>query len=87
NKNNQLKVTIARNNDRLHIIVQDNGIGIPKEKLITLGKKTQISKKGSGTAIENLVRRLNIIYDGQASLKFESNDSGTCAIVNIPIKN
>lgn len=87
NKNNQLKVTIARNNDRLHIIVQDNGIGIPKEKLITLGKKTQISKKGSGTAIENLVRRLNIIYDGQASLKFESNDLGTCAIVNIPIKN
>ncbi|HGA2321462.1 TPA: LytS/YhcK type 5TM receptor domain-containing protein [Streptococcus agalactiae] len=87
NKNNQLKVTIARNNDRLHIIVQDNGIGIPKEKLITLGKKTQISKQGSGTAIENLVRRLNIIYDGQASLKFESNDSGTCAIVNIPIKN
>ncbi|HFH8635293.1 TPA: LytS/YhcK type 5TM receptor domain-containing protein [Streptococcus agalactiae] len=87
NKNNQLKVTITRNNDRLHIIVQDNGIGIPKEKLITLGKKTQISKQGSGTAIENLVRRLNIIYDGQASLKFESNDSGTCAIVNIPIKS
>ncbi|EPV23534.1 hypothetical protein SAG0336_00840 [Streptococcus agalactiae GB00653] len=30
---------------------------------------------------------MNIIYDGQASLKFESNDLGTCAIVNIPIKN
>lgn len=45
NKNNQLKVTIARNNDRLHIIVQDNGIGIPKEKLITLGKKLKFQKK------------------------------------------
>ncbi|HFZ6197085.1 TPA: hypothetical protein ACGPMI_000568 [Streptococcus agalactiae] len=27
------------------------------------------------------------IVIGQASLKFESNDLGTCAIVNIPIKN
>lgn len=82
---NQLRVTIERREQMLEIAVEDNGQGIPAEKLKTLGKVQQESAEGSGSALENLSRRLTLIYGHEASLNFQSSPDGTSVYIAVPL--
>lgn len=57
---------------------------MPEALVQKLGKETLPSDLGSGTALENLNRRLLGIYGSQSELKFTSNDAGT--IVSVRLK-
>ncbi|MGT2801573.1 sensor histidine kinase [Streptococcus henryi] len=82
---NHLKVSIDRNQDSLIISVVDNGQGIPYEKLTSLGKVKQESEEGTGSALENLARRINLLYGHEAIMEFDSSDAGTSVRVILPL--
>lgn len=68
------------------IVIEDNGKGIPEEKLVVLGTQIVESKKGSGTAIFNICQRLKGIYGDRAYLTLDSKENqGTSTTISIPI--
>jgi two-component system, LytTR family, sensor histidine kinase LytS len=81
----RITIRIFSENNQLHIIVADNGKGIPEERIELLGKQNVNSKKGNGTAIFNINERLKGIYNGQACLTIKSQmDHGTTVTISIP---
>src|SRR5699024_4870948 len=51
---NYVSVFIEDRGENTYICVQDNGMGIDKEKLVKLGKEVVYSEKGTGSALENV---------------------------------
>lgn len=84
-ENNQIRISLKRFNEEEAVFcVIDNGFGMPEALVQKLGKETLPSDLGSGTALENLNRRLLGIYGSQSELKFTSSDAGT--IVSVRLK-
>lgn len=84
----KILIRIYSENNKLHIIVADNGKGISKDKIEQLGKQVVNSAKGNGTAIYNISERLKGIYSGQASFTIKSQmDNGTTVTISIPLDN
>jgi two-component system, LytTR family, sensor histidine kinase LytS len=82
----KITITTFTKGRELKIMVADDGVGIPDEKLAVLGKQVLDSIKGNGTAIFNIAERLNGIYDGQASFRVQSKmDQGTTITISLPL--
>ena len=71
----------------MRLSVTDNGHGIPEEKLPQLGKSSVSSESGTGSALENLNRRLTGLFGNQAQLHFDSNKKGTRIYCDIPYQH
>ncbi|AKG34352.1 sensor histidine kinase [Paenibacillus durus] len=71
----------------LQITVQDNGIGFPGNVLQAIREgKPVIDEMGEHIGIWNAQRRVELLYNGQASLLFENKDpSGAVVTITIPI--
>lgn len=83
-----IQIHIFSHNNYLHIMVRDNGKGIPVDKVNVLGKRIVTSKKGSGSAIFNINERLKGIYGDQASLEIKSQvNNGTTVTISIPFES
>ncbi|MEG1687519.1 MAG: sensor histidine kinase, partial [Angelakisella sp.] len=88
-----LKISASITGDTLILSVRDNGIGMREPELAALragllSDKTEAvkSKKGSGIALKNVYRRLDIYYAGKAKMTVESKFSkGTTVTIVIPI--
>ncbi|MBA4602149.1 sensor histidine kinase [Thermoactinomyces mirandus] len=82
----KITVHVFSKNGQLHIHVEDDGKGIPLEKVRDLGKKVVVSAKGNGTALYNISERLKGIYGCQASLTIKSEENvGTLVAISIPL--
>ncbi|MFP6334282.1 sensor histidine kinase, partial [Bacillus subtilis] len=55
---NRIWVKVTGEQHKIKLSVKDNGQGIPEEKLGTIGKVIVESQSGTGSALENLNRRL-----------------------------
>lgn len=75
-EDNYVEVRIFSNNDALILQVEDNGVGIKADLLPKLGKQAVVSAKGTGTALENLNRRLHSLYGETGELKAENKKTG-----------
>lgn len=84
---NQLKVRVVQMDGQCVIVVVDNGQGISPDRLDKLGKQTLQSHEGTGSALENLSKRLELLYGNRASLTFESTPQGTLAKVVLPLSD
>lgn len=82
---NLLKVRIIQAHDQCLIIVHDNGQGMDPDRLQQLGRQTMDSSQGTGSALVNLAKRLDLLYGKKASLSFESDPTGTLAKVVLPV--
>ncbi|WEG74303.1 sensor histidine kinase [Vagococcus intermedius] len=83
---NKIIMSVSTQLDMLVIQVADNGQGISEELLAKVGKESVISKKGTGTALENLNRRILNLYGSKGSLIFKNNSSGGATItIKIPL--
>ena len=51
-----------------------------------MGKETIESKQGTGSALENLNRRLISLFNDNAALKFETSEKGTIVSCILPFK-
>ncbi len=82
----QITIHISQDNDRLEILISDNGVGIEKNKLPLLGKKPVDSKKsGGGLGIYHLQKTLNEFYNDANVLAISNNPTGIGARVKISI--
>lgn len=70
----------------LELEVKDNGEGIAKELLSRLGREIVPSNRGTGSALENLNRRLISLYGTSAHLQIDSSKEGASFKVLIPLK-
>ena len=83
--NNVVHVTVRGEDDQLYLEVQDNGIGIPEDKLPYIGKAIVHSDTGgTGSALENLNLRLSGLFDTSALLHIDSDTHGTTVSCHIP---
>lgn len=81
-----ITIRIFSKMNQLHFIIADNGKGIPEDRLNVIGKQMVNSKKGNGTAIFNISKRLKGIYSGEALFSITSEvNYGTTIIITIPL--
>ncbi|MGT2774769.1 LytS/YhcK type 5TM receptor domain-containing protein [Streptococcus hyovaginalis] len=69
---------------QLALEVKDNGQGISEHLIEKLGKEVVPSEKGTGSALENLNRRLINLYGAEAQLNIVSSPKGSSFSVIIP---
>lgn len=83
---NQIYVNIQKKADELQIKVQDNGKGIDPNLLAYIGKEEVESEQGTGTALENLVKRLDSLFGKKGYFKASNLEEGGAEfIVRFPI--
>ncbi|WP_170289704.1 LytS/YhcK type 5TM receptor domain-containing protein [Cytobacillus depressus] len=77
-----------RTESKLQLIVIDNGIGVPPERLVDLGQRVVNStKNGSGSALFNIKERLTALFSQNASFNMESKPGqGTTVSITLPIQ-
>ncbi|MFD2131841.1 sensor histidine kinase [Pseudogracilibacillus auburnensis] len=89
----KIMIKVKRKKDFIRISVEDNGVGISPEKLQCIDKRMNdkakvaysSSNKGAGIALENIYKRLKLIYGEKASLIIDSNlHEGTKMTIIIP---
>ena len=81
----KLTIDVFQEEDRLHIHVIDNGIGMSKEKLESLRNMLANPDGASRVGLANIVRRLKLVYGENQSFQVESQqDQGTKIFVTIP---
>lgn len=73
-------------NQQIYLAVTDNGQGIPLAKQAKLGKEVVVSEKGTGSALENLNRRLLSLYGEAAQLRIHSTAEGSTFEMTIPVQ-
>ncbi|AXY26687.1 sensor histidine kinase [Suicoccus acidiformans] len=86
-----VKVKVERiestSGDMLSVEVQDNGEGIVEPLLNRLGKESVTSEHGTGTALHNLAKRIQLLYGDQASFKAQNLlAGGACFTLNFPLR-
>lgn len=78
-------VSIYAQDDAIQIVVEDNGAGIPAERLALLGRQQVESEKGTGLGLYNVHRRLVMSFNENAGLSIESTPcNGTKISFQIP---
>ncbi len=81
---NLVQVTVNKIGPDIFVSIQDNGYGIEESRLDKLGKESVSSEKGTGSALENLNKRLISLFGDKAQLHFESSEKGTVVYCEIP---
>ncbi|WP_297077963.1 sensor histidine kinase [uncultured Enterococcus sp.] len=84
-RGNQVFVTAQKNETTVTISVKDNGQGIDPVKQARLGREVVESKSGTGSALENINRRLVSLFGQEAHLVIESTPDGSCFSFTIPV--
>ena len=82
--NNCVQVKVHKVNNDILVSVKDNGYGIEEDRIGKLGKESVSSEKGTGSALENLNKRLISLFGNKAQLTFESSKQGTVVFSKIP---
>lgn len=83
-KGNKIAVVVQRYDKGITILVKDNGQGIEASKIPYLGDKVVSSDNGTGSALENLNRRLISLFGVDSKLNFSSSEEGTTILCTIP---
>jgi len=81
---NRVWIDVKGSPDGVFISVRDNGEGIDSERLEKLGKETLPSLEGTGSALENLNKRLISLFGEAAKLHFVSTPTGTTVYCTVP---
>ncbi|MEK3936865.1 sensor histidine kinase [Sporosarcina sp. FSL W7-1349] len=84
-KGSVVKILMRKLKDGIEIAVQDNGRGIPSERLVELGAHQISSATGTGVGLFNVNRRLVMTFGEQAALQIRSDSTrGTNVFFTIP---
>lgn len=81
---NLVSIQVTEDKEFLNIEVKDNGIGVQKDVLTDLGVRIISSEEGTGSAVENLNRRLISLFGTEAKIQVQSGDDGTRVSSRIP---
>ena len=85
----RIEVTVKRQAGRAHLIVTDNGLGMPAEErqragqpFVRIGQRSGLEGSGLGLSLVSAIARLH-----RARLTLESNDPGLRAVVSLPLSD
>lgn len=81
------KVTIIalRKNDRILFGVQDNGVGMTREKIENIYRNLrENTTTSSHLGLRNIYMRLKIFYHDDVTIDIKSNDCGMTILFNVP---
>lgn len=81
---NRVWIDVKNSPDGVFISVRDNGEGIDSIRLEKLGKEAVSSLEGTGSALENLNKRLISLFGEAAKLHFVSSPTGTTVYCTVP---
>lgn len=81
---NLISVKILDQGQEVQLSVEDNGYGIPNEILSRLGNEAIAESHGSGTAIENLNKRLIGLYGQKKPMTISTSPQGSRFTIHIP---
>ena len=82
-----IRIRIAAEGAWLAVSCEDDGAGIPPEKLKSLRENLSQGDGGTSIGLNNVNRRLVLHYGGQSGLKLESEtDQGTRVSFRIPLE-
>lgn len=85
NTNCVVEISISCQHNETLVSVQDNGAGIPPERINEIGKDPVDSESGTGLGLYNVNRRLTMLYGDRAGLQITSDPStGTIVRFLIP---
>jgi two-component system sensor histidine kinase LytS len=81
-----VRISSGVNNDSWYICVEDDGLGIPEERLSDLLKDKPVeSVNGMGIGLLNIQRRIQKLYGLQYGLQIKSQpNKGTVVTINFP---
>ncbi|MBJ9989174.1 sensor histidine kinase [Paenibacillus sp. S28] len=82
-----IRIGIHRSYENLIITVEDNGIGMNKDKLDWINRNLHSDDDtGKNIGLRNVYKRLKVYYDGQAKLVIESDPYvRTAIVIQIPL--
>jgi two-component system sensor histidine kinase LytS len=79
-KGGEVRLAICRQKDRVWFCIEDNGTGIPAEKLEMIGKIPAESSAGNGIGVYNVNQRLVSLFGPDAALVFANRPEGGCRV-------
>ncbi|MBL0088736.1 MAG: histidine kinase [Ideonella sp.] len=82
----EIRVELARRGDKLHITVQDTGLGLAASAQRPKSLSTTRAP-GAGVALDNLRERLQARYGSEAVLTLTDHPPGTLAMLSLPCPN
>jgi two-component system, sensor histidine kinase YesM len=83
NKRGEIKISVKRLEDKLHIEVADNGNGMTKDKVARI-----VNKQSGGYGLTNIFERIGLYYGDDYSLNIDSvPEEGTIIKIIIPCIN
>ncbi|NGQ97468.1 GAF domain-containing protein [Brevibacillus sp. SYP-B805] len=81
-----IRIALRRRQERVEVLVEDNGTGIPPEILDQLGEMPVSRTEGNGIGVHNVNQRLISLFGPDARLRFANRAEGGCQIrFSIPI--
>ena len=84
----QITIKVCEEDNNCNIIIEDDGVGMPKEKIAEILGEDKIEQKEKHTSIglKNVIKRLRIIYSNADVFLIESIENmGTKIYIKIPI--
>lgn len=80
-------VSVWREEDKICMEVEDSGEGFSPEILMHLRRGEAVVKNGvEHIGIENVVKRLQIMYKGRAEISFSNSEKGALVTIVLPVK-
>lgn len=83
----QVRIAVSRNDGKLHVLVQDDGVGMAPEQIEKIFSKIGLENSNSGIGLNNVNQRLERIYGPQYKIRIDSlPEQGTSVHLNVPDK-
>lgn len=84
-ENGHVYVSIKTVNNRIEMLVEDDGIGMDEETLNKLRNEIENPKENSGIGLANIVQRLRLFYDNDYTIDAQSEvNKGTTIKISVP---
>jgi len=86
-KDGKIQIIIKKENEIIKVVVQDNGIGLNKEKLQLINASINSNKNISESGLRNVQKRVRLFYGMEYGIKLESIEKkGTKVTMTLPLK-
>ncbi|WP_400164040.1 LytS/YhcK type 5TM receptor domain-containing protein [Brevibacillus sp. TJ4] len=76
----EVKLVVKKEEHLIRISIEDNGAGIPEEKLGVIGKIQLESRNGNGIGVYNVNQRLVSLLGSVSALSFVNKPEGGCRV-------
>jgi two-component system, LytTR family, sensor histidine kinase LytS len=83
-----VRITVSRSDSKLHVLVQDDGVGMDPEHVEKMLSTNGLEDSTGGIGLNNINQRLERIYGPQYKIKIDSRpEQGTCVHLIVPDKS